>query len=545
MAQRAKTIPRRRVNAGALAGNLSWLAASLPEYRRFNRDAKNLENVQRRRLANYLKRNSDSAFGLEHDFARIRSWEEYSERIPIRNYDEFEPWISRISNGEQRVLSKDPVRLFEPSSGSSGPAKLIPYTRSLQREIRQAVAVWSAGNFLSQPALLSGRAYWSLTPQIKSVKPSKSVIPVGFDEDSAYLGGITQRLIKRTLVTHPSLCQVRDMETFWRLTLLMLLKSPDLRFISVWHPSFLGLLIQRLRENWSSLIEDLEAIPGNAARARELATLGCDDLLGIWSELQLISCWADGHSSSYARKLATLFPGVAIQGKGLVATEAIVTLPFRELRPLAIRSHVFEFLDDDDRVRAPWQLEKGGIYTVVVTTGGGLYRYRLGDRVEVEEFFFDVPSLRFLGKDDQVSDFYGEKLNENFVAATLQKVFSQNNVDPIFALLAIEETRVPPAYVLYVETEIELPESLAQQLDIELRANPHYNLCVDLGQLGNTQVVRVRHNAFDLYTKRLSNMGMRIGDIKPTALSLHSGWHRFLKIVATPPAAERDRPAVQ
>lgn len=553
MAQRAKTIPRRRVNAGALAGNLSWLAASLPEYRRFNRDAKNLENVQRRRLAHYLKRNADSVFGLEHDFANISSWEEYSERIPIRNYDEFEPWISRIGGGDQHVLSKDPVRLFEPSSGSSGPAKLIPYTQSLQREIRQAVAVWSAGNFLSQPALLSGRAYWSLTPQIKSVQPSESVIPVGFDEDSAYLGGITRQLINRTLVTHPSLSQVGDMETFWRLTLLMLLQCPDLRFISVWHPSFLRLLIQRLRENWTSLIRDLDsgltlidvAIPSNPMRAKELATLGCEDLLGIWSELRLISCWTDGHSSSYARQLATLFPGVAIQSKGLVATEAIVTLPFRELRPLAIRSHVFEFLDDDDRALAPWQLEKGGVYTIVVTTGGGLYRYRLGDRVEVEEFFFDVPSLRFLGKDGQVSDFYGEKLNENFVATALQKVFAQNNVDPIFALLAIEETRVPPAYVLYVETESELPESVAQQLDIELRANPHYDLCVKLGQLGGAQVVRVRHNAFDLYTKRLSNMGMRIGDIKPTPLSLHSGWHRFLKIVATPPAAERDRPAAQ
>jgi hypothetical protein len=117
------------MNVGATFGNLSWLAASLPEYRRFKRDARNLESTQRNRLQHYLRRNAGTAFGLQHGFGGINSWEEFTEQVPVRNYDDFEPWISRIAAGELKVLTQDPVRLFEPSSGSSGPAKLIPYTQ--------------------------------------------------------------------------------------------------------------------------------------------------------------------------------------------------------------------------------------------------------------------------------------------------------------------------------------------------------------------------------------------------------------------------------
>jgi len=528
------------MNIGATFGNLSWLAASLPEYRRFKRAARKLESTQRNRLDHYLGRNAGTAFGLQHNFASINSWEEFAEQVPVRDYDDFEPWISRIAAGEPKVLTQDPVRLFEPSSGSSGPAKLIPYTQSLQREIRQGVAVWSASNFLSQPELLTGRSYWSLTPQMGAMASTESGIPIGFDEDSAYLGGITQYLINHTLATKSALRLVSDMDVFWHVTLLMLLQCKDLRFMSVWHPSYLGLLIARLRRSWPSLLQDLESgyslnapalhIRRSPARAHELRSVGCDNLHLIWPKLHTISCWTDGHAATSIPPLRSLFPEVTLQAKGLLATEGFVTIPQGELRPLAIRSHVFEFLDNDDTAFAPWQIEKGKEYSVVITTGGGLYRYRLGDRIRVDGFFDEVPSLTFIGKEDQVSDFYGEKLNENFVANVFNTVFAQHNIDPRFALLAIEESLTTPAYVLYLELDGEIPGSMALQIDQALRENPHYDLCIRLGQLGNAQIARVQNGAFSLYTQRLSDMGMRLGDIKPTPLSRHNGWHQCFGI---------------
>jgi hypothetical protein len=34
-----------------------------------------------------------------------------------------------------------------------------------------------------------------------------------------------------------------------------------------------------------------------------------------------------------------------------------------------------------------------------------------------------------------------------------------------------------------------------------------------------------------MYTKRLSELGFRIGNIKPTPLSRHSGWARYFNVI--------------
>jgi hypothetical protein len=537
---------------GALIGNLGWLAASLPEYGWFRRDVHNCEQAQRKRLALYLSANAHTEFGREHGFVGIHSWEEFARRVPLRTYDDFSPWIERIAAGNANVLTHEPVRLFEPSSGSSGPAKWIPFTDSLQQELRRAVAVWAAQTFLSHPALLGGPAYWSLTPQISRSKPENSVIPVGFEDDSAYLGGLAQRLISRTQVTRPALARLQDMQAFWRLTLLMLLQSRDLRLISIWHPSYLELLINRLRENWSDLLEDLASGLANTdpslqirpqpTRSRELESCGHSDLHKIWPHLGLISCWTDAHAANGIQALHDLFPRVQIQEKGLVATEAFVTIPLDAIRPLAIRSHFFEFLGQDERLFAPWELETGGQYSVVITTAGGLYRYRLGDRVEVNGFLGDTPCLRFLGKQDRVVDFYGEKLNEQFVAGALGQVLDKFTLTPSFALLAMEETSNPPAYVLYIQTHGEVCADLARELDNALGANPHYALCRRLGQLGQVRACRLSGHAFEDYSRRMLELGMRMGDIKPTPLSQLSGWRDYFTISLqnTGDGAERD-----
>ena len=107
-------------------------------------------------------------------------------------------------------------------------------------------------------------------------------------------------------------------------------------------------------------------------------------------------------------KFAQLFPQVEIQPKGLLATEAIVSIPLLDspAPALAVRSHFFEFaavdfvgggIVDSRRPRLAHELECGGRYQILVTTAGGLYRYCLGDEVEVVGSSDQCPLLRFLG----------------------------------------------------------------------------------------------------------------------------------------------------
>ena len=71
-----------------------------------------------------------------------------------------------------------------------------------------------------------------------------------------------------------------------------------------------------------------------------------------------------------------------MQPKGIIATEAFVSLPFCGVHLLpSLRT--FEFELDTGEIVPGWSLRKGMRATPVVTTGGGLYRYRIEDILEV------------------------------------------------------------------------------------------------------------------------------------------------------------------
>jgi hypothetical protein len=334
------------------------------------------------------------------------------------------------------------------------------------------------------------------------------------------LGGFWKRLVDSTLAVPGSVRFAPDIDSFRFATLRHLLRRRDLTVISVWHPSFLTLLMGELPRFWDSLLKDI-----GEKRAAELRAIGPAEPARIWPNLGLISCWGDAHAAISLPELQRSFPGVEIQPKGLLATEAFVTIPFAGAWPLAIRSHFLEFLPESGgRPLLAHEIEPGGIYSVVVTTGGGLYRYCLEDRVEVTGFVARTPSLRFLGKEGHVSDLRGEKLHESFVAGALARAFHRLGVEARFALLAPEN---PDGYVLYLEAP-EVPPGLASEIEAELAANPHYRTCVALGQLAPARVVSIQGDGFARYARRCRERGQRLGDIKPLALSPIPGWAPFV-----------------
>lgn len=538
-------IPRLLAHAG-------WAVGNLRRWRRFRRALADPGQAQRRLLQGYLRTNADTSFGRRHRFAGIASPAEFRRRVPLSRYEDYEPWVARVRAGEPRVLSREPVLLLTPSSGSTAPAKLIPFTRGLQDEFNRAIGPWVVDLYRRHPRLARGRAYWSISPVAEVRVAEPSVIPIGFAEDSAYLGSRFQGLVARTLAVPPSVSGIADLESFRYATLFHLLRARDLALISVWHPSFLTLLLDPLAQHWESLLSDIAEgtlrLPssGDAGdggvfapdprRAGQLSCLDPSRLTTIWPRLQVISCWGDGHAEGPAAELAARFPGVAVEPKGLVATEAFVSLPFAGARPVAVASHFFEFLDDSGRPLLVEELERGGEYSVVVTTGGGLVRYRLGDRVRVEGFLSATPCLRFLGREDQVSDRCGEKLSDGHVAAVLERVLGRLGLDAGFAMLAPDDTGGLTGYTLYLEARSDPPVGLAQQLELELCDNPHYRYSVRLGQLAPLRVFRVERDAHHVYLEHLRRSGRRLGDVKPAALCPEDGWSdRFSGHYEPPP----------
>jgi len=320
------------------------------------------------------------------------------------------------------------------------------------------------------------------------------------------------------------------MDTWRRQTLVHLLAADDLGMISVWSPTFLLRLMERLEADLADL---LAALP--ATRAREVGAAveraGGARGAAIWPRLQLISCWTDGTSADYLPALRRWFPRTEIQPKGLLATEGVVSIPMGDegLRLLALTAHHLELFDVEDGGRRPvsaWELKIGGRYSPVLTTGGGFYRYHLPDVVRCEGFVERAPVVRFEGRLDRVSDRVGEKVHAAQVEAGLAEARAQTGVSWCFALVAPDE-RDPPGYTWFVESDADEGALVraAKTLEAHLSQGHHYAYARRLGQLAPLRVRRVR-DGLATYERVLVRGGQRLGDLKPTLLDTRTLWGR-------------------
>jgi hypothetical protein len=473
----------------------------------------------------------------------------------LAEYEDFATNIAAARRDTPFPLAAETPGLLEPTSGSSSAPKLIPLTHSLQREFAAAIQPWIAWLYLAHPRLLFGHQYWALSPSTppppRTNAPDHS-IPVGFSDDADYLGVAGRFLSRRILAVPPELHQVADRETFALLTLFFLLKERNLRLVSVWHPSFLTLLIDALPRHLPALLPAIHrgSLPGadslapelrrrlaarirpDPRRAAELAALDLpthpEHIARAWPRLAVISCWTGERSEPWLGQLRSRFPQAAIQPKGLLATEGVVTLPTGcgKRHPCAIRSHVLEFIDTENgRVLPVWQLESGHEYSVVITTGGGLWRYRLHDRVRVTGFCHATPCLEFLGKDNLVSDLVGEKLDERHVAEALAAAAKETGQRPCWSMLLPDASpgRGPPGYVLLLERPPDAPLSpadgqrWADAVERHLRRNYHYDHARQLGQLRPLRILPVS-NGLAAYRAARESCGTRAATLKPSRL---------------------------
>jgi hypothetical protein len=537
----------------APVANGLWLGSGAVAMGRFRRALTHPAAAQAACLRRIVTANLQSEFGRQHDFAHITSVSDFQQRLPLASYEDFAPAITRMAAGETSVLTTEAVKLFEPSSGSTAAAKLVPYTASLQREFQAGLAAWIGNLYGQMPKLIGGSAYWSLTPLVRGRESTPGGIPIGFEEDSAYLGALG-RLVEAALAVPNAVKHLGAMDAFRYTTLRHLLSATDLRLISVWNPTFLTLLLDALPPLWEQLVVDVAAgtltlpdevdaelrmllsrrLRPDPARAHQLRRLNPTEpatLAQIWPRLALLSCWTDGPSARFAAELAARLPHVFMQPKGLLATEAMVSLPWLGApgAVLALTSHFLEFVDEAGAVWLAHELQQGGVYTVMVTTGGGLYRYQLHDQVEVVGRVAATPAIRFVGKADRVSDWFGEKLNEQFVARCLDELWAGIGFAPRFALVAPADLPKGYAYTLYMEAgdaEAGMPvdaQVLADMLDALLRRNFNYDYCRRLGQLGPARVRWVR-GAGATYLALSQARGVKLGNIKPALLDRGTEW---------------------
>jgi hypothetical protein len=427
------------------------------------------------RLKILIENHADSAFGRHHEFRAIRSPGDFRAAIPPMDYEAYRSWMDRAAAGEKRVLACEAPVGFERTSGTSSRAKLIPITPGLQEEIARGLAAWFGGWKKRCPQVFAGRAYWALSPP--GIMPEMTVggLPIGMTSDAAYFPGeVGGRLVEWLVL--PKLSGVTA--ALFDETAATLLATPDLSVVSVWSPTFLL---------------------GIDAAVKQMR--GGKTWQEIWPKLALVSCWADASSAPWIPELSKRLGGIPIEAKGLLATEGITSVPdaIDGSPRLASECHWHEFLDEDGRFTVISDLKLGRIYEVLLTTSGGLFRYRSGDRVRITGQGSDgLPRLRFCGRAGGVSDLVGEKLHESQVLEVLAGR----------GFLVADPDR--PGYDLWLEQTMQAPE-----VECALRQNPYLDQALALKQLAPLRIHRLPLEWHTTLTLALAkSRGCRIGDVK-------------------------------
>ena len=560
--------------------NLLWFLYSFGMSRRWKRATHDVSGTQAAVLKRILSENADSEFGREHHFAGVSSVELYQRAVPLRSYEEFQPYIERIADGQPQVLTAQRVLQFGLTSGSTQASKLIPYTKALVSEFQEGIDPWVYYLIRRFPRILLGKTYWSVTPIGERKSHTTGGIAIGFDDEQQYFSPLTRWVLNSIMAVPSQLAQLSDMEVFRYVTLRLLLQERLLSWVSVWNPSFLTLLLDPLPKWFSQLTGDirqgtlsvaskiepplrdsiLSHCKSNPRRAQELERLRAAwqgktptemDISGrtfyeaIWPEMRLISCWAHGNAALALPHLKAYFPHAAIQPKGLLATEAFISFPFSppirhadkdDLSALSLLSQFFEFEEADEgaaAIKLAHELQAGRRYSVIVSTGGGLYRYRLNDLIEVADFYHQCPLIRFVGRQAKVVDICGEKLNEDLVRTTVASLLEKHAAHAEFWMMAPEwppEGR--PFYTLFIQFDAgaaideRQPDTIAQEIEEALQESYHYEYSRRLGQLDSCRlfVIAPQSDSYHTYLAVCTDLGQRLGDIKPAALHAYQGW---------------------
>src|SRR5690606_31955553 len=91
-------------------------------------DSKAVE-LQERTFRKLLATGSRTAFGKDHGLTDSCSYEEFSRRVPVRDYEALRPYIDRVVAGEPDVLWKGKPLYLAKTSGTTSGVKYIPLTR--------------------------------------------------------------------------------------------------------------------------------------------------------------------------------------------------------------------------------------------------------------------------------------------------------------------------------------------------------------------------------------------------------------------------------
>lgn len=457
------------------------------------------EKVFRHLVANA----AGTAFGRDHNFHKIKTYEDFKQAVPIRDYEDLKDYVERIKHGEKDVLWPGKPAYFAKTSGTTSGVKYIPMSKE-STPLHFGTARNATFNYFAR----TGKGRWldgkmiflSGSPELDDV----AGIPTG------RLSGISNHLVPAWLRTNQ-------------------LPSWKTNCIEDWEEK-----LERIVDE--TVNEDMRLISGippwvQMYYERLLERTGKGTVKEIFPNYSLF-VYGGVNYEPYRAKLEELAGGPVDSVETYPASEGFIafqdTFPSEGVtssHPLTQPSLLlnadagmfFEFVPADeifsDNPTRIWlkDIELGVNYALVLSTNAGLWGYNLGDTVQ----FVSKNPYRIIvsGRVKHFISAFGEHVIGKEVEEALMPVANAAGVR-IVEFTVAPQVNPPEGGLPYHEWFIEFDEApadlvaLAAKVDLLMRAqNIYYNDLIT-GKILRPLVIRsLRRDAFREYMKSQGKLG--------------------------------------
>lgn len=345
-------------------------------------------------------------YGAENKISNSDINIETLQSLPIVRYEDIHPWIDRVWNGEDNVLWYGKTNYFAKSSGTTNArSKYIPVTRESMEQ----------NHFLSARDVLAN--YLGLNPKSK----------LGFNSVLTITGSIQDRNeIAQTEAGDIS--TVLDLNSPWWTDLTKVLPKNILEIPS-WEER-LPKIVEFLKN------VDVKAFAGTVTwihiiLSEVVKKYGVKSALEIWPNLEVFFHGAVS-MKPYMSEFKKLIPTENFYYiENYNASEGFFA--FQDTNDenngmLLLCGHgiFYEFINTKTGlIYTIENLELGEFYEMVISTVSGLWRYRIGDVVEITSI--DPVRIRVAGRTEAVLNAYGEELMVGNVDEAIRQINENHN----------------------------------------------------------------------------------------------------------------------
>ncbi|XP_042476814.1 putative indole-3-acetic acid-amido synthetase GH3.9 [Macadamia integrifolia] len=464
-----------------------------------------VDEVQESILKDILKRNKETVY-LKKFMVGSTNVSAFKCLVPVVTYSSIHPYIQRISNGEDSsLLSSHPITEFLCSSGTSGgEPKLMP---SIAEDLDRRTFLYNLiMPIINQyvPGLDGGKAmylYFAKAEQsTPSGLPARPVLTSYYK--SKHFKCRSDPFNDFTSPDQTILCTDSRQSMYCQLLPGLLHRHRVLRLGAIFASAFLR-AINFLERNWVQLCNDIRlgqldpSITDPGCRLAILDVLTSPNpvladqieaicrrkswkgvLCQLWPRAKYVEAVVTGSMAQYiptldfysAGKLPLVctmyassecYLGVNLNPLCDPADVAYTILPnlgYFEFIPLGNNGSLFAYKDDEeverDKLVNLAHVRIGCYYEIVVTTFAGLYRYRIGDVLQVTGFHNKAPQFRFVCRRNVVLSIDNDKTSEEDLHKSV--TMAKKLLEPYEALL-VEYTSctatstIPGHYIMFWE----------------------------------------------------------------------------------------------